>query len=116
MSAEILQAQLLLAAAHRLVHLAREIRHDLATEHHDQALSDLAALRTEIRALERLAEELDAAIGVLAHRECLTCDGERAPGRLQCPACSATSDALTPLVQGALRARSTPTWPPRRTP
>ena len=115
MSTELLQAQLLLAAAHRITHLAREVRHDLSTEHHDQALLDLSAIRQELRGADRLLEELDAAIGALAHRECLTCDGEREPGRLQCAQCSAETSNLTPLVEAALRTRSTPTWPPRRT-
>jgi len=114
MSAELLQAQLLLAAAHRLVHLAREVRHDLSAEHYEQALTDLNTIRQELRGAERICEELDAAIGALAYRECLTCDQERAPGRLQCPACAAETATLTPTVEAALRARSTPTWPPRR--
>jgi hypothetical protein len=108
---DLLQAQLLLAAVHRILGETREVREDLAVESYDEALAKIADLRTSLASASHLLEELDAAIGVLAYRECLTCDQERTSGRLQCPACCAATDALTPAVEGALR--TTPTWPPR---
>lgn len=111
-SADLLQAQLLLAAAHRILAQARELRRDLADGHHESAIAELITIRQELRGVDRLLEEIDTAIGVLAYRECLTCDGEAITGRLQCAACAAESAALTPAVESALRTRTTPTWPP----